>query len=268
MSLKEGDLKNVVIKKLSIDEFEPKTGSAKDVLVLGFRLPENEVGKDLYGFLNGAVVEVRDIEVSPNPNEDGFYMVFVEMDRNDNVVESIKTLLRDTERLAGKLAWEAKTYLNDDYLPLSEEEIYEYIITDPANYVTREEFESQRAARIEEQKRLEEAAAEEAAALDKTNQILEFLRDSNLLQAGVNEGRLVLQDSRNVIALEFVDFGPNSEVMIEHGIKESAIKFDFDKVLFSKLKGMLGEMAALPIDDYVVIYNPAKQDNILIAKAI
>jgi hypothetical protein len=268
MSLKEGDLKDVMLKTLSIDEFEPKTGSAKDVLVLGFRVTENEVGKDLYGFLNGAVVEVRDIEVSPNPNEDGYYMVFVEMDRNDNVVESIKTLLRDTERLAGKLAWEAKTYLNDDYLPLSEEEIYEYIITDPANYVTREEFESQRAARIEEQKRLEEAAAEEAAALDKTNQILEFLRDSNLLQAGVNEGRLVLQDSRNVIALEFVNFGPSSEVMLEHGIKESAIKFDFDKVLFSKLKGMLGEMAALPIDDYIVIYNPAKQDNILIAKAI
>ena len=268
MSLREGDLKNVVLKKLSSDEFEPKTGDAQNVLVLGFQVTENNVGQDLYGFLNGAVVEVRDIEVSPNPNEDGYYMVFVEMDRKDGVVENIKTLIRDTERLAGKLAWEAKTYLNDDYLPLSEEEIYEYIISDPANYVTREEFESQRTARIEEEKRLEEAAAAEAAALDKTNQILEFLRDSNLLQAGVNEGRLVLQDSRNVIALEFVDFGPSSEVMLEHGIKESAIKFDFDKVLFSKLKGMLGEMAALPIDDYIVIYNPAKQDNILIAKAI
>jgi hypothetical protein len=56
--------------------------------------------------------------------------------------------------------------------------------------------------------------------------------------------------------------------MLEHGIKESAIKFDFDKVLFGKLKGLLGEMAALPIDEYIVIYNPAKQDNILIAKAI
>lgn len=264
MSLKEGDLKHVVLRKLSIDEFEPKTGDAKDVLVLGFRVTESSVGEDLYGFLNGAVVEVRDIEVSPNPNEDGHYMVFVEMDRRDDVIESIKTLIRDTERLAGKLAWEAKTYLNDDYLPLNENEIYEYIITDPSNYVSREEFESQRAAKIEEEKRLEEAAA----ALDNTNQILEFLRDSNLLQAGVNEGQLVLQDSRNVIALELVDFGPSSDVMLEHGIKESAIKFDFDKVLFGKLKGMLGEMAALPIDEYIVIYNPAKQDNILIAKAI
>lgn len=268
MSLREGDLKNVVLKKLSIDEFEPKTGDAKDVLVLGFQVTESSVGEDLYGFLNGAVVEVRDIEVSPNPNEDGYYMVFVEMDRNESVLESIQTLLRDTERLAGKLAWEAKTYLNDNYLPMSEDEIYQYIITDPAKYVTREEFEAERAARMEEEQRLAEEAAAEAAALDASNNILNFLKDSNLLQAGINEGKLVLQDSRHVVALEIVDFGSSDEVMLKHGIKESAIKFDFDKVLFSKLKSMLGEMAALPIDQYVVIYNPSKQDNILIAKAI
>ncbi len=268
MSLKEGDLKNVVLKKLSIDEFEPKTGDAKDVLVLGFQVTESNVGDDLYGFLNGSTVSIRDIEVSPNPNDDGYYMVFVEMDRNESVVESINTLVRDTERLAGKLRWEAKTYLNDDYLPSAEDEIYQYIITDPNNYMTRDAFEAKRAVeeaeRLEEEKRL----AQEAAAQDASNKILEFLRDSNLLQAGVNEGRLVLQDSRNVIALELVDFGPSSEVMLKHGIQESAIKFDFDKVLFGKLKGMLGEMAALPIDQYVVIYNPSKQDNILIAKAI
>ncbi len=268
MSLKEGDLKNVVLKKLSIDEFEPKTGDAKDVLVLGFQVTESNVGDDLYGFLNGSIVEIRDIEVSPNPNEDGFYMVFVEMDRNDAVVEGIKSLVRDTERLAGKLAWEAKTYLNDDYLPLSEDEIYQYIITDPSKYVTREEFESTRA--VEEAKRLEEEQrlAEEAAAQDTSNNILNFLKDSNLLQAGINEGRLVLQDSRNVVTLEIVDFGIGNEVMSKYGINESAIKFDFDKVLFGKLKSMLGEMAALPIDQYVVIYNPTKQDNILITKAI
>jgi hypothetical protein len=268
MALKEGDLKDVVLKKISIDEFEPKTGDAKDVLVLGFQVTESNVGDDLYGFLNGSDVTIRDIEVSPNPNDDGFYMVFVELDRNESVVETINSLLRDTERLAGKLRWEAKTYLNDEYLPLSEDEIYQYIITDPNNYVTREEFEAKRAVeeaeRLEEEKRL----AEEAAAQDASNKILEFLRDSNLLQAGVNQGRLVLQDSRNVVALELVDFGPSSEVMQKHGIQESAIKFDFDKVLFGKLKSMLGEMAALPIDQYVVIYNPSKQDNILIAKAV
>lgn len=264
MSLKEGDLKNVVLKKLSIDEFEPKTGDAKDVLVLGFQVTESNVGEDLYGFLNGSVVEVRDIEVSPNPNDDGYYMVFVELDREEGVIESITSLVHDTERLAGKLNWEVKTYLNDDYIPLSDEAVYEYIITDPANYVTREEFETNRAARMEEEKRLEE----EAAALDKSNQVLEFLRPTNLLQAGITDGKLHIQDSRNVVTLEFVEFGNGEDVMSNLGIKESAIKTDFDRVLFSKLKSMLGEMAALPIDNYIVIYNPAQQDNVLITKAI
>lgn len=264
MSLKEGDLKQVVLKKLSIDEFEPKTGDAKDVLVLGFQVTESAVGDDLYGFINGTPIEIRDVEVSPNPNDDGYYMVFVEMDRNENVIENIKTLLTDTERLAGKLAWEARTYLLDDYLPLSEDEIYEYIITDPANYLSREEFETQQQAKMEEQKRLEE----ETAALDKSNQILEFLRPTNLLQAGIADGKLHIQDSRNVITLEFVEFGNGEDVMSNLGIKESAIKSDFDKVLFSKLKTMLGEMAALPIDNYIVIYNPANQDNILVTKAL
>jgi hypothetical protein len=263
MSLKQGDLKNVVLKKLSIDEFEPKTGDANNVLVLGFQVTENNVGEDLYGFLNGTVVEVRDIEVSPNPNDDGYYMVFVELDRNEAVLDSISTLLRDTERLTGNLAWEAKTYLNDDYLPLSEDEIYAYIITDPAKYVTRQEFEAQQAARIAEEARL----AEEAAKLDRTNQVLEFLRPTNLLQAGIADGKLHIQDSKSIITLEFVDFGSSEEVMNNLGIRESAIKIDFDRVLFGKLKDMLGEMAAIPIDNYVVIYNPADQNNVLITKA-
>ena len=38
MALKEGDLKNTILKNISIDEFEPKTGEAKDVMVIGLYL--------------------------------------------------------------------------------------------------------------------------------------------------------------------------------------------------------------------------------------
>ncbi len=40
MALKEGDLKDVVLKKISIDEFEPKTGDAKMFQYQVFRLPK------------------------------------------------------------------------------------------------------------------------------------------------------------------------------------------------------------------------------------
>ena len=46
--------------------------------------------------------------------------------------------------------------------------------------------------------------------------------------------------------------------MEELGINESAIKIDFDKVQLSKLNSMLGEMRAIPIDEYIVMYNPKR----------
>jgi uncharacterized protein (DUF433 family) len=54
--------------------------------------------------------------------------------------------------------------------------------------------------------------------------------------------------------------------MSEMGISESAIKQDYDRISFAKLNAMLGEMKALPIDEYIVMYNPAHKD-ILIARA-
>ena len=39
-----------------------------------------------------------------------------------------------------------------------------------------------------------------------------------------------------------------------------AIKLDFDKVKLSKLNAMLGEVRAIPIDEYIVMYNPAHKD--------
>ncbi len=268
MSLREGDLNDTVLSKISIDEFEPKTGDAKDVMVLGFYVSQNSAAEDLYHFLSGSLQETRDVEVSPNPNEDDYYMVFAEIDRNENTIGLIQQLLRDTERVAGKLNWKAKTYLNDDYLSLDEQEIYQYIITDPDKYVTREEFEANRAAeetaRVEEEKRL----AEEAEAANNSNSILEFLKPTNLLQAGINDGKLHIQDKFNTVSLAVVNFGEGQKIMSELGINESAIKADFDRTLFGKLKSMLGEMVALPIDQYIVIYNPRDQQNVLVTQAL
>ena len=268
MSLREGDLRDTVLSKISIDEFEPKTGEAKDVMVLGFYVTDHAVGDDLYRFLSGAVEEVRDIEVSPNPDEDGFYMVFVELDRNEKALDTFRLLIDDATRVAGDLNWKAKTYLNDEYIPLTDEQLYQYIITDPSKYVTKEEFEATRAA--EEAARVEEEriAEETKQAANNSDAILEFLRPTNLLRAGINNGKLNMQDARSVVSLEVVDFGSGKELLQNYGISESAIKHDFDRTLFDRLKSMLGEMKALPIDQYVVIYNPTDETNVLLTKAM
>ena len=118
MPLRENDLANTVLKKISVDEFEPKTGTTENVLVLGFQLSENLPSKDLYKFLNNSIIEMRDIEVSPNPNPDGYYMVFVEMDRQAEVLNNIKSIVEEVERLSGKLNWEVSTTLIEQIIAL------------------------------------------------------------------------------------------------------------------------------------------------------
>ena len=82
----------------------------------------------------------------------------------------------------------------------------------------------------------------------------------------IEESILNIKDARNKAKLEIVSFGFGPDVLRELGINESAIGSDFDKNAFIKLKGMLGEMHAIPIDKYVVIYN-TNSTNVLVAKA-
>jgi len=262
MPLRENDLANTVLKKISVDEFEPKTGTSENVLVLGFQLSENLPSKDLYKFLNNSIIEMRDIEVSPNPNPDGYYMVFVEMDRQEEVLNNIKSIVEEVERLSGKLNWEVSTTLSEESIALDNDELIKYIQIDPENYMTKDEFVSQQEAvqQKEEEHRLEEEDK------DNSNTILEFLKASNILEAGLNNGKLHLRGARDVATLEVINFGHGPDVMSEVGISESAIKLEHDKIAMAKLNAMLGEMKALPIDEYIVIYNPAHRD-ILVTKA-
>ena len=67
-ALKHGDLAGVVTNKVSVDEFEPKTGEKEEIAVIGFYVTEQAAGDDLAKFISKSVHEHRDVEVTPNPN--------------------------------------------------------------------------------------------------------------------------------------------------------------------------------------------------------
>lgn len=250
MGIRHGDLNDTVLSKISIDEFEPKTGESKDVMVVGFNVTENGAGKDLSTFLNSSIFEVRDVEVSPNPNEDGYFMVFLELDRNENVFENVVQIIKDIENVSGKLKWKASTHLTDEYHDIYSSELQEVLITDPDNYMTREQWEQQMAQMDEEQRLAEEAELAES----NSNKILEFLKDSDLLQAGFSEsGKLTMMSREHNAQLEVINFGDADTVMSEVGIAESALQeMDMDVRRFNS---MLGNLNAVKIDEYVVIFN-------------
>ena len=161
-----------MLKKVSIDEFEPKTGETPDVMVVGLYLNETAPAKDLYHFINNSVIDIRDVEVSPNPNPDNYYMVFMELDRNENTFGVVKDIIKEVERLSGSLDWQVTTTLSEDTFALNDETLLDFIQLDPENYLTKEEFMSQRleAEQKEEENRLEEQAQ------DNSSKILEFLK--------------------------------------------------------------------------------------------
>lgn len=246
MSLNHHDLRYTVSKKLSIDEFEPKTGKISDVLVLGFYVSDEEAAQDLYKFIDSGAINVNDVEVSPNPNPDNYFLVFVELARNDKVLKKIRKLVADIENLTGPLQWIASTHLTDEYYPLKDKEIEQYVITDPNKYMTRDEWEK---ARIESNKLAEEIH-------QRDNWIAEFLKSSLASTIQLDEQTLELGNRTNTAKIKIVAYGEAQEVLETLNIHDKAIKpLTSD---FRRLNTILGEMRAVPIEDYIVIFHPGR----------
>ena len=113
-NIRHGDLEEVVDSLISVDEFEPKTGKKEDVSVIGFHVTEEKVGADLKNFLQKSHFDFRDVEVTPNPNEDNMYMVFVEVDRKEGLLSELREYVLDLENVSGKINWKVKPLLSDD----------------------------------------------------------------------------------------------------------------------------------------------------------
>ena len=55
--MKHHDLVDLVIPKISLDEFSPKTGENKDVIVVGFYVDDLDPAKDLSNFIETGAYE-------------------------------------------------------------------------------------------------------------------------------------------------------------------------------------------------------------------
>lgn len=104
-----GDLQSLVSSNVSIAEFEPKTGTDNDVVVVGFFCKDEGPAEDLATFIEKSVIDILDTEVSPNPDEDGFYLVFVEVE-NENLMKTVLELLDDVSRLTEIEEWSVDFY--------------------------------------------------------------------------------------------------------------------------------------------------------------
>lgn len=99
------DLDHTIMPLISIDEYQSKIDDRK-VIVIGFYVTENDPAADLAAFIEKGTVNVLDTDVSPAPTEDGYYLVFVELDRNKKFPENLLKILNEIENLTNIREWE------------------------------------------------------------------------------------------------------------------------------------------------------------------
>jgi len=108
--LRPNDLQHLILDKISLDEFEPKSGDSKDILVMGLYSVDEEPARDLSRFIERGYIDVIDTEVSPGPDEDGNYMVFVEINKNKDTMKRVSEILNDIKTITSINEWQLHFY--------------------------------------------------------------------------------------------------------------------------------------------------------------
>ena len=134
--LEAGDLARLIHPELHVDEFKSKLGDDADVVVISFKVDSKEPANDLVAFVEKGYDWVVDADVSSGEMDDGSYIVFVELDRNEQLAENIMSLLEDMTNLTAQDLedWRVRYYKSHKETQLSLESLQQLIPDTPEKY--------------------------------------------------------------------------------------------------------------------------------------
>ena len=226
MGLRHEELNGMILPLISVDEFEPKAGTTEEVIVLAFFAKDELPAYDLDDFIDKSVVEFLDSEVSPNPNEEGQYLVFVEFKRQPNFWMKLYDLMEDVEQVTGKQDWQVQPYLVNELYDLKDTRLHDVVITRQEDYVPRAEF-------------------------DVT--VEDYVSDSDLLTFERDETHIKLGGADGNVIVEYVDFGNADRIVQRLRLEESYIDLGTSATQ-TALRRMLGaNWDVTTIGDYYFI---------------
>lgn len=232
MSLNHGDLKGTVLPDISIDEYEPKAGNTKDVIVVAFHANDQAPAEDLNTFIQRGFIDTLDVEVSPSTDAEGRYLVFVEMGRDDTFPNKFQALLKDIENLTDETEWKIKTYLSDDRVfDFNDPDLYNFVITDPELYVPKDEF---------KMKEVKEG-------------IIQFFKESMMENLTIDGNTVTVSGNGKRIVAEVVDVGDYDTVVGRNFLSESAFGVGQNSYEGNVLMGMLGNCQVLPLGKFLCV---------------
>jgi len=182
-SLLENDLKWLVSDEFLIDMHKTKMGKDKDYMVLAIAVNDRTPANDLAQFIENSVYKFEDVEVSPATDSKGRYLIYVELARNPEAVETINGILHDASKLSGIDEWKFKTTGMANYTPFDKDTLGQQLVLDPAEYdrlhPEQHEKESEQgdSGQDEEENEAaqEEQPAEESLTTESIKERLKFL---------------------------------------------------------------------------------------------
>jgi len=127
--LREGDLKDLLIPLLSIDEYESKIADDDSIIVVGFFVDDKDPAMEFSKFVDRTVETILDTDVSPAPTDSGYYMVFLEVARDDKFFKTMSGILNEIENITGiqDNTWTFKAYKAEDIYDFNKENVSQYV---------------------------------------------------------------------------------------------------------------------------------------------
>ena len=119
MTVKYGEMTNLVNAVVSSDQYKPKIGEASETVVMAY------------------VVESLDVDVSQGPNNRGKHMVFVEFTRGPKLYENIREILKVVSNVTTITEWTFEYYKGEGAKDLNEENLKDSVIDNPQEYVLK-----------------------------------------------------------------------------------------------------------------------------------
>jgi len=134
MTLKTGDLKDLLHHIMEIDSYKSKMGSDKDIITLSFSTGTKESADDLMVFIEKGYEFVLDSDATAGEQSDGTYKVFVEIERSRNAPEEILEIIDGVKKLSNLDDLKFRYYKNFKSMLLNLETLTATVPIDSESY--------------------------------------------------------------------------------------------------------------------------------------
>lgn len=233
-------LDHLVLPMLSIDEYESKI-SDKRAIVVGFFVDEEMPARDLSNFIDRSNHPILDTEVSPAPTPEGYFMVFIEIERDEHFPENLIKMLDDVENLTNIDKWTFQAPGKEDVIDLSVKALKSCITLDQDDIIDQPDVDDEQSNDMVPEPKNDDNA-EKLAEFWKFATVDSFLLEGNHLTfnhfgnthrykilAPVQETLAILTDDTDARRLQHIlggaysVFATNHGLIVENGIKQRLI---------------------------------------------